>query len=116
MGPLSHQLRTLTYCVFVGVWIEDVGFVLEHPEALPPKSVSLVFTMKDQLDDRRAWLAVSTSGQHVLVPFPSIDAELMAPSPSTTFARCREHLESVVVRMVDSVNVMTPGLIALARA
>src|SRR4051794_38381095 len=69
MGPMARKLTALTYCVFVGVWESDVGFMLQHPEELPPKSVTTAFTTREDEALPRAHLAVRAHNERVLVPF-----------------------------------------------
>ncbi len=109
MGPRSRQLAALTYCVFVGVWEGDAGFLLSHPEQLPPHAVTVGFLLKD--DDpaaRRALLAVRGPAERVFAPFPTIPPVLIAPPRSQSFTESRSALETLVVAMVERVNLLTP--------
>lgn len=110
MGPMAQRLRALTYAIFVQVPLEDVGFMLEHPEALPPKSVTASFTTKEPCAPR-AFLAVAD--RRVLLPFPLIESVLLDPAADARFRDTRLAFERLVDAMVEQVNIVTPAALAL---
>jgi len=115
MGRMSQRLHALTYCIFVGIWDDRVGFVLEHPERLNPKCVTFAITHKDH-GHPRAHLAVQVpapDSARVMVSFPRIDDILLANPRSGTFEEARRSTENLVYRMVERVNLIAPAALLL---
>ena len=114
MGANSRMLRAFTYCVFVGVWEDEVGFMLHHPEAISPKGVYLSFLMKDDwTDGPRALLTVRTATTRTFVPFPPLPAALLPAAPSRRFVDSHAALRELMASMVERVNLVTPAALLI---
>ena len=116
MGANSQMLRAFTYCVFVGVWEDDIRFMLNHPDALGPKCVRLSFLMKDGYEGPRALLTVHAAamGVRAFVPFPPIPAVLVAAPNTGRFVDSHAALRRLIATMIERVNLVTPAALLMS--
>jgi len=116
MGANSQMLRAFTYCVFVGVWEDDVGFMLNHPDALGPKCVRLSFLMKDGYEGPRALLTVDAAetSMRAFVPFPPIPTVLVAAPNTGRFVDSHAALRRLIATMIERVNLVTPAALLMS--
>ena len=114
MGANSRMLRAFTYCVFVGVWVEEVGFLLHHPDAVSPHGVYLSFLTKDDATQGpRALLTVQSATTRTFVSFPPLPSALLPAASSRRFVDSHAALRELMAGMVERVNLVTPAALLL---